>query len=49
MVRMPSSSELGSPTGPVDTTQHSRKLESSKFDPLVTTYPIPSNKATLYI
>jgi len=49
MVRVPSSSELGSQTGPVDTAQHPRRLESSKFDPLVTTCPIPSNKATLYI
>jgi hypothetical protein len=48
MVRVPSSSELGSPTGPVDIAQHPR-LESSKFDQLVTTCPIPSNKATLYI
>jgi hypothetical protein len=47
MVRVPPSSELGSPTGPVDTAQHPRRHESSNFDPIVTTCPIPSNKATL--
>lgn len=45
---MPSSSELGSPIGPVDTAQHPRRLESSQFDPLVNICPIRSKATFLF-